>query len=51
MSKKSPKPRPVFHCPKCGIRWVSLEPKCMICKRIGEPLNEGAKKLIQKQEN
>lgn len=53
MSKKNPKPRPRFHCPICGIRWVSLEPKCMICKTLGVPLNEGAEKLIKKakQEN
>lgn len=53
MSKKTPKTRPRFKCAHCGLLWVSLEPKCMICKTLGEPLNEGAEKLIKKakQEN
>lgn len=45
---KKDKPRPRFYCAKCGLRWVSCEPLCVICRVSGEPLNEGAEKLIKK---
>lgn len=52
--KKQPirnKPRPVYICPRCRMLWVyDTDPYCLICKILGEPQNDGAKKTIKKIE-
>lgn len=45
---KKEKPRPRFYCAKCGLLWVSCKTECIKCDIPGEPLNEGAEKLIRK---
>lgn len=45
------KMRPRFLCPLRGHLWVSEhETSCIICDVVGEPLNEGAEKLIRRLE-
>ena len=45
------KMRPRFLCPLRGHLWVSEHvSSCIICDVVGEPLNEGAEKLIRKRE-
>lgn len=45
---KNKKPRPVWLCPKCGMRWVSCEPVCLLCGVYGKAMNEGAEKILRK---
>lgn len=48
---KKEKPRPRWYCIKCGMVWVSGEKKyveCILCGIAGEPLNEGADKILNK---
>ena len=45
---KKDKPRPVWLCPKCGMRWVSCEPVCLLCEVFGQAQNEGAEKILKK---
>jgi hypothetical protein len=49
--KKKNQARPRFFCRACGLMWVSCEPMCVICKVHGEPLNEGAEKVLRKAKN
>lgn len=48
---KNKKPRPVWLCPKCGMRWVSCEPVCLLCEVYGKAMNEGAEKILRKAAN
>lgn len=54
---KNKKPRPRWHCEKCGMYWVSCDPVCIICDRYGKPLNEGClsfarlEKILRKAAN
>ena len=48
MSKKKEKTRAKFQCNKCGCSWVYHEPYCPICKILGMPMNDRAKRLIKK---
>lgn len=46
--KKKSQPRPRFVCRKCGMLWVCCDPVCILCGVPGEPLNEGAEKVLTK---
>ena len=45
---KNKKPRPVWLCPRCGMRWVNCDPVCILCEVYGEPQNESAEKILRK---
>lgn len=47
---KNKKPRPVWLCPKCGMKWVNCDPKCIVCKMYGEAQNESAGKILRRAE-
>jgi hypothetical protein len=48
---KNKKPRPVWLCPKCGMRWVNCDPVCILCKLYGQAQNESAEKILRKVES
>lgn len=48
MSKKKDRLRPKFCCGKCGVTWISLDMRCMLCGKTGKPMNDGAEKLLNK---
>ncbi len=47
---KNKKPRPVWLCPKCGMRWVNCDPVCILCEVYGQAQNESAEKILRKAE-
>lgn len=48
MGKKKDNFRAKFQCNQCGCSWVYHEPYCPVCKILGMPMNDRAKRLIKK---